>query len=103
MVFTHATDIYSYLPGSGSVCTQQTLSSVNRHWRQVALSTPSVWTTACITSEDVQDGQLYLGPLTNCLKRSGDRSLDIVIDARDPDWNFYEPECVSPPTPSCSR
>ena len=93
------------------------LSSVNRLWRQVALGTPQLWSSLCITVELVErDSRFGLGCMKKNLKtrlRGSSRSesllntehitsylslsrkypLNILIDARDENWNF-EPECV---------
>lgn len=86
------------------------LSSVSRHWRQVALGTPSLWSSLCITIELVQNfccikrdpsgstknsisRQLNTSHITSYLALSRKYPLNILIDARDENWNF-EPECV---------
>ena len=90
------------------------LSRVSRLWRQVALGTPSLWSNLCITIELVQ--HLYCIPgdfaknsisrplntshITSYLALSRKYPLNILIDARDDNWNF-EPECVIVP-PSIS-
>jgi F-box-like len=85
------------------------LSSVNRLWRQVALGTPSLWSSLCITVELVQtfyciqrdpsgctiSKQLNTSHITSYLALSRKYPLNILIDARDENWNF-EPECVIP-------
>jgi hypothetical protein len=89
---------------SESVKTPLVISSVNRHWRHVALNTPSLWTSLCVTAEMVDaqpdhdmsstTGVLNTGHLTTYLQRSHKYPLDILIDARDQDWDFSEPESV---------
>ena len=94
------------------------LSSVSRLWRQVALGTPHLWSSLCITVELVQDfyyhcnergdsrsgggftnrssistRQLNTSHITSYLALSRKYPLNILIDARDENWNF-EPECV---------
>ena len=85
------------------------LSSVSRLWRQVALGTPHLWSSLCITVELVQDfycddgftkssissRQLNTSHITSYLALSRKYPLNILIDARDENWNF-EPECVIP-------
>lgn len=99
------------------------LSSVNRLWRQVALTTPNLWSSLCITIELVQDVRsierdptcfttqsisrhLNTSHITSYLALSRKYPLSILIDARDENWNF-EPEYVvsaltsfNPPPPS---
>ena len=92
------------------------LSSVNRLWRQVALGTPHLWSSLCITVELIQDfyyerrdstnlnprkrtsssssSQLNTSHITSYLALSRKYPLNILIDARDENWNF-EPECVT--------
>ena len=83
------------------------LSSVSRLWRQVALGTPHLWSSLCITVELIQDfycderdhpystisRQLNTSHITSYLTLSRKYPLNILIDARDENWNF-EPECV---------
>jgi hypothetical protein len=87
------------------------LSSVSRLWRQVALGTPRLWSSLCITVELIQDfyhcnergdsrgftkrptRQLNTSHITSYLALSRKYPLNILIDARDENWNF-EPECV---------
>ena len=87
------------------------LSSVNRLWRQVALGTPGLWSRLCITVELIENfysierdpngftngsmsTQLNTSHITTYLALSRKYPLDILIDARDENWNF-EPECVT--------
>ena len=88
------------------------LSSVNRLWRQVALGTPNLWSSLCITIELVQNVRsieqdpthsafttqsisrhLNTSHITSYLALSRKYPLSILIDARDENWNF-EPEYV---------
>ncbi|KAF5370927.1 hypothetical protein D9615_009817 [Tricholomella constricta] len=81
------------------------LSRVNHHWRNVARNTPSLWTSICVTAELVDDGdgldppknrpQLNANHLTTYLSLSRNYPLDILVDARDQDWDFSEPEIPS--------
>lgn len=87
-----------------TIRTPLVLSSVSRHWRRVALNTPALWTSLCITIEMVEDlGDAEERPLhhkttlntshiTSYLALSRNYPLDILIDARDQDWDFFEPE-----------
>lgn len=80
------------------------LSQVNHHWRNIARNTPSLWTSICVTAEliNASDGlepqrkqsHLDASHLTTYLSLSRNYPLDILIDARDQDWDFSEPECV---------
>ena len=88
------------------------LSSVSRLWRQVALGTPQLWSSLCITVELVESllerdysrssvakkkkkssSELNTSHITSYLSLSRKYPLNILIDARDENWNF-EPECV---------
>jgi hypothetical protein len=82
------------------------IQCVDKHWRNVALDTPCLWANINVDLDMVdpppdQDikGFPRSGPfkpqqLEMHIKRSRSYPLDIVIDARDPDWNFEEPELV---------
>jgi len=81
------------------------LSSVSRLWQQVALGTPHLWSSLCITPELIEyverdphahsvSGQLNTSHITSYLVRSRKCPLNILIDARDENWSF-EPELVS--------
>ncbi|KDQ55415.1 hypothetical protein JAAARDRAFT_37438 [Jaapia argillacea MUCL 33604] len=89
-----------------------TVASVNRHWRRVALSTSTIWTNVCVTISDIvvgdgdDDGiwrtkapartsRLDTSRVDLQLIRSRSSPLDIIIDSRDPDWDFSEPESYS--------
>ncbi|EDR09855.1 uncharacterized protein LACBIDRAFT_318098 [Laccaria bicolor S238N-H82] len=79
-------------------------AGVSRHWGRVARNTPGLWTSLCITvemvkrlSEDDDDASSLLNTthLTSYLALSRNYPLDILIDARDQDWDFFEPEIPS--------
>ncbi|KAJ3487901.1 hypothetical protein NLJ89_g11668 [Agrocybe chaxingu] len=67
-----------------------TLSSVSRRWRQVALGQASLWANICITEELISQRNLDARHITTCLARSRHHPLTILIDSRDPDWDFTE-------------
>ncbi|KAG7095033.1 hypothetical protein E1B28_005824 [Marasmius oreades] len=84
-----------------SVKTPLVFTAVNRHWRTVALNTPALWTSLCITVgslESTADTEassslvLNTSHVTSYLSLSRNYPLDILIDARDMDWDFCEPE-----------
>ena len=88
-----------------NMLTTLAISSVSRYWREVALSTPALWTDICISTdlpddEDEESRQLRntMKPnayrLATYLARSGNAPIDILISARDPDWDFSETEYV---------
>jgi len=90
---------------SESVQVPHVLSSVNRRWRAIALSQPSLWSNICVTPElldwesngdrDVPPlSQLNTTHITTYISRSKHYALNILIDGRDPDWDFSEPEQV---------
>ncbi|KDR79375.1 hypothetical protein GALMADRAFT_243406 [Galerina marginata CBS 339.88] len=77
------------------------LSSVNRRWRAVVLGQSTLWSNLCITAELIRDSELLddgtqrtsklnATQITSHLQRSRQASLNILIDARDPEWNFSE-------------
>ncbi|KAF6742568.1 hypothetical protein DFP72DRAFT_860346 [Ephemerocybe angulata] len=82
---------------SENVKTPLVLASVSRYWRRVVLNTPSLWTSLCITLEMVQPSEGSSAPstfdtthITSYLTLSRRYPIDILIDARDPDWDFQE-------------
>lgn len=82
---------------TASVKVPVAVSCVSRYWRYVALNTPALWTSLCITLEMIVEdgfGQSYLDTsfLGLYISRSQMYPLDILIDARDPDWDFGAPE-----------
>ncbi|KAG7441540.1 uncharacterized protein BT62DRAFT_483439 [Guyanagaster necrorhizus] len=95
---------------SESVKTPTRLSAVSKHWRMVARTTPALWTSLCATIASIHEkhhnGQRLsiFSPshFSSHLSLSRNQPLDILIDARDPDWDFsepsVEPEChYTPP------
>ncbi|KAI6120206.1 hypothetical protein EV401DRAFT_2262764 [Pisolithus croceorrhizus] len=81
------------------------LSAVNRRWRHVALSTPSLWTSIFVSVDNIIDYSgdernsssfcgskrlLDVESLAYFLLRSGNCTLDIFIDGRDPEWDFSD-------------
>ena len=85
------------------------LSTVNKRWRHIAHSTSALWTSLCVTIHHLvrlqsgADDDLFcpspppeLDPthLLTYLSLSGRYPIDILIDARDPDWDFSENEFV---------
>ena len=67
---------------------------MSRHWRSVALSTGQLWNKIPVTDEDTDDLNDLEGTSFNLarlfLSRSGTAPLDIMVDARDPEWDFSE-------------
>ena len=70
------------------------VASVSRHWRGVAISTSQLWNKIPVTDEDTDDPNNLDDtsfPLARLfLSRSGVAPLDIMVDARDPEWDFSE-------------
>jgi hypothetical protein len=101
----HSFSRYSpYRPAfdTGSVKVPVAVSCVSRHWRNVAVHTAALWTSLCVTAEMIREdgcGRSYLDTsfIELYLRRSRMYPLDILIDARDPDWDISvaEPRCVS--------
>ncbi|KAJ7489046.1 hypothetical protein FB451DRAFT_1522186 [Mycena latifolia] len=87
--------------------------SVCRHWRRVALGTPALYTSLCITPEllrptsnsdlEGEEEVLDTTPIARYLTLSRACPLDILIDARDPEWDFTDDGCVLflPPLLAC--
>ncbi|KAF8148080.1 hypothetical protein B0H34DRAFT_791801 [Crassisporium funariophilum] len=67
------------------------LSSVNHHWKEVALRAPGLWSSLCITRELLDSGMLNTTHITSYLTLSRNSPLDIAIYARDRDWKHQEP------------
>lgn len=76
------------------------LATVCRRWRATILNQASLWADVCVTQEMLvtvrnrEDGteilELDTALLETCLTRSRGYPLNIVIDARDPEWNWTE-------------
>jgi hypothetical protein len=96
-----------------NITTPLAISAVNGQWRQIALSTPTLWTSICVVWEPVDDSMevdessrplsdfqypttMNTPHINTSLVRSGSSPIDIIIDARDPDWEFGDVEsgCV---------
>ncbi|KAI9057699.1 hypothetical protein FKP32DRAFT_1597912 [Trametes sanguinea] len=71
-------------------------AAVNRHWREVALNTPQLWTRVCVTIGDIEHGNSegWFPIVARYLARSGQCPLDVYIDARDPEWDFSEEDSI---------
>ncbi|KAF5371412.1 hypothetical protein D9757_010007 [Collybiopsis confluens] len=73
-------------------------SAVCRRWRDVAQTTSSLWTSICITSGSIrsssvdQTSKLDLSNVIAYLSLSRKYPLNILLDARDIDWDFCEPD-----------
>ncbi|KAJ7779096.1 hypothetical protein B0H16DRAFT_1501118, partial [Mycena metata] len=77
---------------SESVKAPLVYASVSRHWRSVALNTPALYTSLYITPELLREvgntEVLETIGLSSYLALSRDYLVDIVIDARDQEWDF---------------
>lgn len=84
-----------------NILTTLAISSVNKHWHQVALLTSSLWTDLCVSTElpdedDEESCQMInaMKPnarrITTFLARSGNAPIDILINTRDPEWDSTE-------------
>lgn len=87
-----------------SVTMPTVLASVHRHWRDIALSTSALWSSLVMSLEqvvrvkaksDATDGHAHttfldVQRLAAHIARSRNCPVDILIDTRDPDWDFEE-------------
>ncbi|TFK61576.1 hypothetical protein BDN72DRAFT_778085, partial [Pluteus cervinus] len=110
LLSTHASSQQKTPPfTTESIRTPIIISSVDKHWRRVALTTPALWTNICVTVEMIGSGggasaesesHLDTRHLTSFLKLSKSYPLNILIDARDQDWDFNDDDRLpSPPSP----
>ncbi|KAG2095874.1 uncharacterized protein F5147DRAFT_395342 [Suillus discolor] len=90
-----------------SVTMPTVLASVHRHWRHIALSTSTLWSSLSMSLEQVvrckvgSDADAYttfldVQRLAAHIARSRNSPVDILIDTRDPEWDFEEEEECSP-------
>ncbi|KAJ7176850.1 hypothetical protein C8R46DRAFT_890100 [Mycena filopes] len=108
VVGTH--DLVEFTPGwqhddkcqlfdTHSAKTPLVYSRVSRHWRSVALSTPALYTSLCITPELLREvgssEVLDMTGISSYLTLSQNHLLDISIDARDQNWDFENERCFS--------
>lgn len=91
-----------------SITTPSKLASVCRRWYHVARTTPALYTSISVSplDFDVLDYSTCTCPIkheprlllaehiSTYLALSRNAPLDIVIDARDPEWDFTEPGLV---------
>lgn len=89
---------------SESVTMPTVLASVNRHWRNIALSTSTLWSSLVMTlgqvvrvkvGQNIDDERAYttfldVQRLAAHIARSRNSSVDILIDTRDPEWDFED-------------
>ncbi|KZT25556.1 hypothetical protein NEOLEDRAFT_349175 [Neolentinus lepideus HHB14362 ss-1] len=84
------------------------VARVSRRWRKIALSTVALWTSVGISLRDIRhhvaesprrgalprDMSRYLDTrrLDLYITHSQSAPIDILIDARDPHWDYIEPE-----------
>lgn len=87
-----------------SVTMPTVLASVNRHWRNIALSTSTLWSSLVMSlgqvvrvkvGQDADDERAYttfldVQRLAAHIARSRNSSVDILIDTRDPEWDFED-------------
>ncbi|KAF9223070.1 hypothetical protein BS17DRAFT_706773 [Gyrodon lividus] len=83
-----------------SVTTPTIICAVNRHWRYVGLTTPKLWSSIFVSIDDMIDCDYSDGghpgsrrildfeSLACFLSRSRNSPIDILIDGRDPEWDF---------------
>jgi hypothetical protein len=90
----------SYHPSSEDWRVAETLSGVSRRWNAIALGTPEVWTRIVVDVDRLvmkANGKMGLHPrpMKRHLERSRTRMVDVLVDARDPNWDGKEQQCVS--------
>lgn len=87
-----------------SVTMPTVLASVHRHWRNIALSTSTLWSSLVMSlgqvvrvkvGSDAHDERAYttfldVQRLAAHIARSRNSSVDILIDTRDPEWDFED-------------
>lgn len=70
------------------------LSTVCHKWRNIIYNQANLWSNICITQNLLCSSQLKTKQISSCLERSRKHPLNLLIDARDPDWNWTEDGCV---------
>ena len=80
------------------------LTSVHRHWRNIALSTSTLWSSLVMSlgqvirvkgGPDAGDERTHttfldVQRLAAHIARSRNSPVDILIDTRDPEWDFED-------------
>lgn len=106
---------YEYPFNPESVTMPTVLASVHRHWRNIALSTSTLWSSLVMSlgqfvrvkvGQDADDDGAYttfldVQRLATHIARSRNSSVDILIDTRDPEWDFEDGEECSTHNATC--
>ena len=99
---TERSDYSPPVINSESILVPIVLSSVSRRWRSITLPQANLWSNICITPElldwesdnGIRSSKLNSSQVQTYISRSRNHPLNILIDGRDPDWDFSEPEYV---------
>ncbi|KAJ7728131.1 hypothetical protein DFH07DRAFT_930570 [Mycena maculata] len=86
-IFIFAIDQHCHDESDPSTTSPTTISQICHRWRQVALSIGGLWTNIVLTFP-TSNGQLTR--TLNWLERSKTSPLDILLDLRDPAWDWDE-------------
>ncbi|KAJ7041604.1 hypothetical protein C8F04DRAFT_1079365 [Mycena alexandri] len=93
-IFMHFLPGYPHPAPTTGLDSPTVLTQVCQTWRQLALSTPSLWraVTLCVEKTDIppQDGQLLLMTAAS-LARSGSCSLSVELISERPGWRGLDP------------
>ncbi|KAJ7500624.1 hypothetical protein B0H11DRAFT_2275829 [Mycena galericulata] len=86
-IFIFAIEQHCYDESDPSTTTPTTISHICHRWRQVALSTGSLWTNVVLTFPTSNE---QLSRTLTWLGRSKTYPLDLLLDFRDPSWDWDE-------------
>ncbi|KAJ6467527.1 hypothetical protein C8R47DRAFT_1201133 [Mycena vitilis] len=88
-IFAFAIEHYCHDESTPFTISPTTISHTCHRWRQVALATGNLWTNVVLTFPTSNE---QLARTVTWLSRSKTYPLDVLLDFRDPDWDWEDEE-----------